>query len=177
MKLNVCCGMDYREGYINVDFSNIGSNGEPIKVDLVCDVLKGLPYKTSSVDEIVFRESLEHFNRWNGLKVLQELFRVLKIGGLVDLTVPNATKQLKILLTQMLNPAPVPFTAGFLKAHETWSYWKFHDDLLGATHESDGNDGDSHKTLYTKQSLIPILEYTGFKILSIDDNIHVKATK
>lgn len=172
MKLNVCCGMDYREGYINIDFANIGSDGNPIKVDLICNVLKdGLPYMEEA-DEIVFRESLEHFNRWNGLDVLRSLYHALKVGGILDLTVPNATKQLKILLAVISQPV-----GSFERAHEEGGYWKWHDDLMGATHKSDGTDGDSHKTLYTKQSLRPLLESVGFKIISIDDNIHVKATK
>lgn len=176
-KINVCCGLDYREGYDNIDFSLVGSNGEKLKVDIACNILtEKLPYEDSSVDEIRFSEALEHFSRWNGLKVLKELFRVLKPGGKLDLTVPPALKQMKILFQKMLDPKEVSFRE-FEKAHEMFSYWKWHDDLLGATHESDGTDGDSHKTLYTKQSLKPILEHVGFKIQSIDDNIFVIATK
>jgi ubiquinone/menaquinone biosynthesis C-methylase UbiE len=176
MKLNVCCGDDYREGYVNIDFSSTKSDGSPIKVDLIGNVLAGLPYEDGLADEIVFRESLEHFNRWNGLKVLKDLYRVLKPGGLLDLTVPPALKQLKILMMQMANPKEVSFDE-FERGHELFSYWKWHDDLAGATEPSDGKDGHSHKTFYTKQSLKPILEHVGFKIISIDDNIHVKATK
>lgn len=177
MKLNVCCGMDYREGYINIDFASVGSDGKPIKVDKVWNMLtQHPPFDMDTADEIVFRESLEHFNRWNGTLVLSYLYFMLKPGGTLDLTVPNAIKQVKTLLMHMLNPKELS-KQDFTQAHEKFSYWKWHDDLMGATHLSDGNDGDSHKTLYTKQSLKPILEDIGFKIISIDDNIHVKATK
>lgn len=175
MKLNVCCGGDYREGYINIDFSDTRSDGEPIKVDLKRDVLKdGLPYETCSIDEIRFSESLEHFCRFDGLKILKELFRVLKIGGKLDLTVPPALQQMKILLLQMSQAKNVTMT-DFLKAHEKWSVWKYHDDLMGATRE--GSQGDSHLSLWTKEMLRPVLEHVGFTIESIDDNIHVTARK
>jgi predicted SAM-dependent methyltransferase len=179
MKLNICCGKDYREGYTNIDFSKVASDGSPLKVDLEWNLLGDsypLLLTANCADEIVFRESLEHFNRHNGLKVLGKLHFLLKPGGVLDLSVPNATKQMKILMQMMMNPAPVSFK-DFEEAHERFTYWKWHDDLMGATHASDGNDGDSHKTLYTKQTLKPILEYVGFKVLSIDDNIFAKATK
>lgn len=176
MKLNLCCGKDYREGYVNVDFSSLASDGEPIEVDLKLDLLnEKWPWEEGSVDEIVFRESLEHFNRWNGLKVLKNIFYILKPGGVLDLTVPPSAKQLKILMAFMTRPASFD---DFENAHsKPFNFWKAHDDLMGATHESDGMDGDSHKTLFSRQSLVSILENVGFKILSSDDNIHIKATK
>jgi len=179
MKLNICCGKDYREGYTNVDFSSFASDGNPIKVDLNWNLL-GEKWPNSDfeigniAEEIVFRESLEHFNRWNGLIVLKKLHHLLKPGGILDLTVPPAEKQLKMYLMWMNRIESID---DFLLAHERFSCLKWHDDLMGATHESDGTDGDSHKTLFSPKMLRLILEHVGFKIVSIDDNIHVKATK
>ena len=101
MKLNVCCGLDYREGYVNIDFSDISSAGHPLKVDRVCDITKGIDLEDNCASEIVFRESLEHFNRWVGLNILKELYRLLAPGGVLDLTVPPSLKQMKILLNQL----------------------------------------------------------------------------
>lgn len=176
MKLNLGCGSDYKEGYTNVDFSDVSSFGQKIKVDLVHNLLETFPFEDNSADEIVFRETLEHFNRHNGLKVLKEIHRVLKPGGVLDLTVPPAEKQLKIFLQFFKRETSFE---EFEKAHElgTFNFWKCHDDLAGGTRESDGFDGDSHKTFFSKSSLSSILKHVGFKILSIDDNIFVKATK
>jgi predicted SAM-dependent methyltransferase len=54
MKLNLGCGSDYRQGYINVD-----------RVSGVADVVHDLnvfpyPWSDNSVDEIVARHILEH---------------------------------------------------------------------------------------------------------------------
>lgn len=175
MKLNVCCGQDYRKGYINIDFSQIGPDGKLMDVDIIADLLAGLPYADNVADEIIFRESLEHFHRWNGLKALKELFRVLKPGGLLDLTVPPVLRQLQVLAIKMQAERSVTME-DFFDAHTKFSVWKWHDDVFGATNP-DKNFGDSHLTAYTQYTLRPILEYVGFKILSIDDNIWVKATK
>lgn len=178
MKLNIGSGSDYREGYINLDFSNISSNGNPIKVDVVHNFLKApLPFEDNSIDEIIFRETLEHLNRVNGLRVLKDIYRVMKPGAKLDLTVPPALEQLKLLILAMSSAKNVTMD-DFFKAHEKWTVWKRVDDLMGGCDkETDGTDGNSHKTLFTKEMLRPILEYVGFKILSIDDRIFVKAIK
>jgi ubiquinone/menaquinone biosynthesis C-methylase UbiE len=176
MKLNLGCGQDYREGYVNVDFSDTFSSGEKMRVDLRHNLLQTFPFEGNSAEEIIFRETLEHFNRHNGLKVLKEIFRVLKPNGILDLSVPPAERQIRLFL--QFFKKEVSFKE-FEKAHElgAYNFWKCHDDLAGGTAESDGFDGNSHKTFFSKNSLISVLEHVGFKILSIDDNIFVKATK
>lgn len=175
MKLNVCCGQDYREGYINIDFSDVGVNGSKVKIDVVHDILNGLPYPENSADEIVFREALEHFHRLQGLDILKELYRVLKPGGKLDLTVPPALKQLKMLLIQLQNAKSVPIE-DFLYAHERFSVWKWHDDLMGAPNPKKAY-GDSHLTLFSPETLRTLVEHVGFKVLTINEEIQLYATK
>ncbi len=176
-KINVGSGGSYKEGYINLDFSNKRSDGEPIKVDVVHNFLKApLPFEDNSVDEIVFSEVLEHLNRWNGLRVLNDIYRIMKPGAKLNLTVPPALEQIKLLMLAMTASKNLNMD-DFFRAHEKWTVWKRIDDLCGGTSESDGTDGDSHKVFYTKEMLRPILEYVGFKILSIDDRIWVEAIK
>lgn len=175
MRLNLGCGADYREGYVNVDFSNLSSEGKEIKVDVVCNFLTDdLPFE--DVEEVIFHETLEHFNRFNGLKVLKKIYGVMKDGGIMHLTVPNAKKQLALLLAKMSDN--VSFE-DFEKAHEKWTFWKWHDDLAGGTRESDGFDGDRHKTFYSRSSLISVLEHVGFEIEEVieDSSIRVKARR
>lgn len=174
MKLNVCCGKDYREGYVNIDFASHGSDGLPIKVDLVHDITTGLPYEDNSIDEIVFRESLEHFVRDFAPILLREFLRVLKPGAVLDLTVPPALQQMKLLMLAMQSAKNLSWE-DFEQAHARWSVWKRHDDLLGATHIK--SKGDSHLSLWSQPMLKMVLEHVGFKIQSIDDNIWVKAIK
>lgn len=176
MKVNLCCGMDYREGYLNVDFTNIASDGSYIpKIDLTHDVTKRLPWPDDEIEEIVFRESLEHFNRLQGFEVLKEIYRVLEKGGKLDLSVPNAPRQLKTLLAHVGRPVTIE---QFLNPHNSpWGYFKFHEDLMGSTHLK--SLGDSHLTLYTRQYLEMILKHLGFIIESFieDSSFYVIARK
>lgn len=82
MKLNLGCGSDYREGYVNVD--------QPSAVtrrDLAVD-LSVLPwaFDDNSADEILMNGSLEHLADTH--RNMMEIHRILKPGGLFHCTVP-----------------------------------------------------------------------------------------
>jgi len=81
MKLNLGCGSDYRQGYINVD-----------RVSGVADVVHDLnvfpyPWPDNSADEVVARHVLEHLEDIR--KVMDELWRILKPGGQLLIYVPH----------------------------------------------------------------------------------------
>ncbi|MFN3704675.1 MAG: class I SAM-dependent methyltransferase [Thermoflexales bacterium] len=81
MRLNLGCGNDYRQGYINVD-----------RVPGVADIVHDLdefpyPWPDHSVDEILMRHVLEHLQDIR--KVMDELWRLLKPGGRLTIYVPH----------------------------------------------------------------------------------------
>jgi SAM-dependent methyltransferase len=58
----------------------------------VCDLSRDvLPYEDQTFDVVNFSETLEHLN-FNPLPVVKELYRVLKPGGIVLITTPNALR-------------------------------------------------------------------------------------
>lgn len=61
------------------------------KIKLV-DIRKKIPLKNNSVDYIYCSHVLEHFERWQALKVLKESYRVLKKGGVIRIAVPDIAK-------------------------------------------------------------------------------------
>src|SRR6516225_5520478 len=82
-KLNLGCGWDLREGYINVDFQPFHNP------DLVADVrdLSSLP--SGWFEEIVAQDVLEHLPRLDTLRTLAEWNRLLCLGGFLHLRMPN----------------------------------------------------------------------------------------
>ena len=85
MKLNLGCGYNKVEGYINVD-------SDPLcEPDLVVDLETTLPWPDNSVDEIVLNHVLEHLGQDTKtyLKMWQEFYRVLKDGALILISVPH----------------------------------------------------------------------------------------
>lgn len=85
LKLNLGCGLDYKDGYINIDC--IDTVKKDLKVDLDSEFL---PYKENEVDEVFFQHVLEHLK--NPIDLLNDIHRVLKPDGLCHIIVPNVRK-------------------------------------------------------------------------------------
>ena len=85
MKLNLGCGYNKLEGYINVDY-DIKCNP-----DIVADLEGVLPFEDSSVDEIVMFHVLEHLGQDTKtyLNIWREFYRILKDQGLIRICVPH----------------------------------------------------------------------------------------
>lgn len=82
LKLNLGCGNDIREGFINVDIE------EHKGVNLICDLDKlPLPFADNSVDYILCSHLLEHLS--NRIEFMLELHRVCKKGAIIDFRVPH----------------------------------------------------------------------------------------
>jgi SAM-dependent methyltransferase len=110
MKLHLCCGTVYLEGYMNVDIQGfLKSEVEamslqfnkttidryyrnPLKskplsrrgnfvVDVKLDLLLSWPWNDNSIDEIVMVQSIEHFLPDEADFLVSEVYRVLKKGS------------------------------------------------------------------------------------------------
>lgn len=82
MRVNLACGDDYQEGYVNLDLR------EDCRVELVADV-RHLPFADGSVDELLANDCLEHFPADQTGPLLAEWRRVLVAGGTLTLKLPN----------------------------------------------------------------------------------------
>lgn len=93
VKLNLGCGGERLEGFINIDMypelpGTIDSSRNGCKADIVADMTDlGLP--DSSVDEIFTAHTLEHFPRWIGERMLRDWHRMLKPGGTLHVETPD----------------------------------------------------------------------------------------
>jgi SAM-dependent methyltransferase len=80
-KLNMGCGLDIKEGYINLDLR------DDINVDVIHNLNKfPYPFKDNEFDEILCKNVLEHLE--NTREVLKELKRIIKKDGVIILEVP-----------------------------------------------------------------------------------------
>ena len=84
-KLNLGCGMDIKQGWVNLD--SIGVPG----VDVVHDIEKlPLPFGAEVFDEILAQDVLEHVDY---IPVLKDLHRILKKGGVLRIRTPHFTSK------------------------------------------------------------------------------------
>lgn len=84
-KLNLGCGQDYREGWVNLDISST------VGADVVHDIEKlPLPFEDDSFEEILCHDILEHVEY---LPIMKELYRILAPGGEITIRVPHYTSR------------------------------------------------------------------------------------
>lgn len=80
-KLNLGCGTDYREGFINVDWSSA------VKNDIQWNLSNfPYPFASNTADEIHMINTLEHI--FDSDKAIREVYRILKPDGLFICHVP-----------------------------------------------------------------------------------------
>jgi SAM-dependent methyltransferase len=77
------CGSRKAPGAIGLDSAPISG------VDVVADMRAGLPFRDSSLDGVYAYHVLEHFDDFIGM--MEEIWRVLRPGGLARIKVPHAT--------------------------------------------------------------------------------------
>jgi predicted SAM-dependent methyltransferase len=83
--LNLGCGGNILRNYINLDYGWVRG------IDLCWDIRKGIPLPSNSMRGIFTEHTLEHFTWRDAIRVfLPECFRILREGGVLRITVPDA---------------------------------------------------------------------------------------
>ena len=82
-KLNLGCGRDYKEEWVNLDFN------KKVRADVYADLEKDLPFKDNYFDYVFAEHVLEHVK--NLIPLMAELKRICKPGAIIDIRVPHAS--------------------------------------------------------------------------------------
>ena len=86
MKLNLGCGYNKIDGYVNVDMFNACDPDELVNLNVT-----PWPWETSSVESIVMIHSLEHIGQQTEtfLNIMSEMYRVCKNDAVIQIAVPH----------------------------------------------------------------------------------------
>jgi predicted SAM-dependent methyltransferase len=181
MKLNLGCGPQVPDGWINVDYA-LGARFMKIpffqafnkKVKLfdldwndkiyLYDLTKKFPWTDSSIDIIYSSHTLEHFSKEDGRTFLTECHRVLRKNGIIRIVVPD------------LRHFVAEYIEGRFPADEFV-------EKLDVLYKNSGNALKNrlspfiqfpHKCMYDNEKLLEILNEIGFDATSragFDSNI------
>ena len=138
-RLNVGCGSDRREGYVNVDLNAW------YKPDLVADVRKLDFLPAQHYEEIVAQDVLEHLPRSQTLRTLQGWNRLLRMGGTLRLRVPSVTG------------------IADLSRREDYATPEKQEELMQCLFGTQAYTGDFHFTSFTDLLLEHYLRSSGFE--------------
>ncbi len=119
-KLNLGCGKDIKEGWINLDIGDVPG------VDVSHDIEKlPLPFPDNSFDEILCNDIMEHI--WY-IPVLKDIHRILAPGGQVNIRVPHFTSKNNAIDPTHIRTFSVEtfsFFAADTKMHERAGHYYF----------------------------------------------------
>lgn len=138
VKLHLGCAGRYLKGYIHIDLADYPH------IDYIHDIRILPMFKDASVDLIYASHAVEYFDRVEITEVLKEWYRVLRVGGILRLAVPDFDALIKAYLkykdiTLILGP------------------------LYGRWQPRGRNLTIYHKTVYDYSLLKGLLESIGFK--------------
>lgn len=88
VKLHVCCGKRYLDGWVNIDVVAPIDGPAP---DILAHA-KSIPLESGVADELMCIHGWEHFYRWECDAVMNEWIRLLKPGGRIVLELPDLHK-------------------------------------------------------------------------------------
>ncbi|MBI5822158.1 MAG: methyltransferase domain-containing protein [Verrucomicrobia bacterium] len=124
-KLNLGCGPNSAAGWLNYDWGVLPLLSKmpwlrktaitlrllPAyyeapwpKIQLV-DIRKRLPLRDGSMEFIYCSHVLEHFDRWEAVRVLKECHRCLRDGGIMRIVVPDIVKMFALYQEAARQPA------------------------------------------------------------------------
>jgi predicted SAM-dependent methyltransferase len=84
VKLHIGCGENIYKGWTNLDLFPYEG------VDVVHDITTPLPFDDNMFDHVYSEDVLEHIPQEKKVFIINEIWRILKPGGLMEHRVPNA---------------------------------------------------------------------------------------
>ncbi|AGB42133.1 hypothetical protein Halha_2259 [Halobacteroides halobius DSM 5150] len=148
LMLNIGCGDVCFDGWVNIDLDSKAA-------DLNIDVRDGLPYEDNSIDYIYSEHFIEHLTVNEGIYFFEEVFRVLKKGGVMRVATPS----LKSVVMQYLSDDWKD--QEWIKKHG-YEYLQTRAEMINLSFRAWG-----HKYLYDEEELKRRLIEAGFNCNNI----------
>lgn len=176
IRLNLGCGNDVKEGYLNVDFRKIKGTTQAD--------LSQFPWvwDDGSVDEILMFDFLEHFPYRDTDKILRESWRVLREGCPAIIQVPSfeeCSAAMNFDTGMLCNSCGFTFDEAWFMGND----WKkcgqcgqgIYDIAAAARNRLFGGqdyEGNWHFNTFTKNTLQWKLSDNGFKVVEFLEEEH-----
>jgi ubiquinone/menaquinone biosynthesis C-methylase UbiE len=124
-RLDFGCAFEKHEGWLGFDLNDHGHN-------LVGDVLDGLPFPEYHFDMITAHHSLQMIRFDDLPRALAELRRVLKPGGALRISVPDALKAVNKYIAGVEHAFPISDEIERTADGRFWRYMFWHGDARSA---------------------------------------------
>ena len=176
IKLNLGCGGRPLSGYINIDSDSLDamkarypSQSFPVDAEIYDYDIFHLPYPDASVSEVRADSFLEHLSFEEESKLLFEAKRVLRSGGVLDFSVPDFEKIIRMWLDAKDEWKDFYRTDDEAIASEHWfgqysgstdTRWGY---LMASIFGNQNGAGQFHKNCYTVPKIQAMLNHLDFE--------------
>ena len=157
MKLNLGSNDKTLEGWTNVDIIN-GPG-----IDIVASAHDLHMIEDESVDEILAEHLLEHLTFYQANRALAEWYRVLKVGGILTIEVPDLEGLCRVFVE----------ATSYQRFQSNQGHWALIHHLYGHQQgrSEEENLAQTHKSGYDIYRLREMLHGIGFRYISVIDPI------
>ncbi len=199
IRLNLGCASRPLEGYINIDLDTkdkIIARYPNVKIPNNLDIFQydifNLPFDDCSVLEIRSESMLEHLSFLEEKKFFYEMQRVLAVGGVLDFSVPDFEKTMKLWLQAEDNWKDFfRDDDEAIKQQHWFGQYSYSTDnkwgyLTASIFGPQNSEGQFHKNCYTEKKIRNMMRFLNFEILDMsffrwkgdrDHMIRVRASK
>lgn len=147
MRLNLGCGTQQRKGFTNVDNFVEGKKGYKfVKADI-----KTMPFENSTATYVEMMSVLEHISFREVVPVLNEVYRVMKLGAEL------------VIRTENFDGLALDWVRMRMEPFDLINYTRVMETVYG----NQSNEGEFHKTAFTPEFLSGCLQNVGFKVKSV----------
>jgi predicted SAM-dependent methyltransferase len=199
IRLNLGCASRPLEGYINIDLDTkdkIIARYPNVKIPNNLDIFQydifNLPFDDCSILEIRSESMLEHLSFLEEKKFFYEMQRVLAVGGVLDFSVPDFEKTMKLWLQAEDNWKDFfRDDDEAIKQQHWFGQYSYSTDnkwgyLTASIFGPQNSEGQFHKNCYTEKKIRNMMRFLNFEILDMsffrwkgdrDHMIRVRASK
>lgn len=170
MKLNLGCGNDIKEGYVNVDFRQ--THPSVMLVDLS---VFPWPFGDASADEILMLDFLEHFPYAQTERIILECYRVLKPDGTVVVQVPDGEHLMHALTCTgkyLCNRCGYQMEHDLICRDCGQTQSEIAEAAMMRLYGGQDFIGNFHHTCFTRDSLMQKARSCGLKLSSYEEEEH-----
>ncbi len=145
-------------------------------VDYIHDLTKKLPFEDNSFDIIYASHVLEHVPWHLQKEIFNELHRILKTGGTLEIWVPDGWKIIKNVYDYEVNNIDNIHLDGWYRFNEEKDVIIWANGRIFTYGDGSGNiyHPNWHKTIYTPKFLYSLFDKTGFKHIEQMSNEEVR---
>ncbi|MFQ3368230.1 MAG: putative SAM-dependent methyltransferase [Methylophilaceae bacterium] len=199
IRLNLGCASRPLEGYINIDLDTkdkIIARYPNVKIPNNLDIFQydifNLPFDDCSILEIRSESMLEHLSFLEEKIFFYEMQRVLAVGGVLDFSVPDFEKTMKLWLQAEDNWKDFfRDDDEAIKQQHWFGQYSYSTDnkwgyLTASIFGPQNSEGQFHKNCYTEKKIRNMMRFLNFEILDMsffrwkgdrDHMIRVRASK